>query len=219
MATVGAKNQPIVQTTDTFNPVNDINTLSNWVANNYAAHKILTGATLHTAVTGADLFNGLVVYETSTGQFWRYDGSAWQIEAMGTPPRAYLSKTTTQSLTNGALTTVTSWTAIMARAMTVSASSGTITIPYTGRYNVWAQVLFAANSTGYRGVSVLQNASVMARNEMLPATGTNTVFVPVTINGFPFTAGDVISVQAVQTSGGALNVTGTTSLIVEYVGQ
>jgi hypothetical protein len=220
MATVGSKNQPIVQTTDTFNPVSDINTLSNWVANNYASVKVLTGATLHTAITGADLFAGLLAYETSTGQYWRYDGSAWNIEAFGTPPRAHLTKTTTQSIaTGGTGTVVTTWTATMARGMTANASAGTITIPYTGRYNVYAQVLFAAAATGYRAVTVLQNGSAMARNEYTPASSANTAFVPVTITGYVYTAGDVLSLNALQTSGGAINVIATSTFIVEYVGQ
>ena len=107
----------------------------------------------------------------------------------------------------------------MARGMTVNATNGTITIPYTGRYNVYAQVLFAAAATGYRATTVVQNSSAMARNEFTPASSANTCFVPVTINGYIFTAGDVLSLNALQTSGSALNVIATSTFIVEYVGQ
>lgn len=219
MATVGSKNQPLVSTTDAFNPPNDINTLANWVATNYANFKVLTGATTHASLTGADVFQGLLVYEASTGQFWRYDGG-WFIEPLGTPPRAVMTKTTTQSIaTGGSGAVVTGWTLGTARAFTTNATSGTITIPYSGRYNVFAQIVFAGSgaSTTYCMTQLLVNGSASVRSHV-PGISAS-VFVPIAAVGQYYSAGDVLSINALQTSGSAQNVTATSTFIVEYVGQ
>ena len=145
MATVGAKNQPLVQTTDTFNPVSDINTLANWVANNYASFKILTGSTVHTSLTGADLFAGLVVWENSTSQFWQYSGTSWSMLAIGSGvPSAIATQT-------GALTSASTYKLVTYNSVTLTGgithSAGIFTVPVAGKYLVSANISWASDVT------------------------------------------------------------------------
>jgi hypothetical protein len=219
MPTTGAKNQPIVQNTDTFNPVADINTLANWVATNYANFKVLTGSTVRTSLTGADLFVGLVVWEQSTGLFWQYNGTAWIALSLGAVPRAELTKTAAQSIPNNSSTTVTGWTTTQARNITVNNTAGSVTVPYAGNYNLWAQIVYTTNATGSRFVIVAVNGSVVSRLGLTaPTTTASAQMMPIAITSLALAANDVITIQALQVSGGALDVIGTTKLVVEYVG-
>jgi hypothetical protein len=224
MATVGAKNQPIVQTTDTFNPVGDINVLSNWVANNYANFKVLTGATTKSSLTGADLFVGLVVWEQSSGQFWQYNGSAWSLLGIGTTPRIELTSTATQSayFTSGSSRNLINWTTTENRGG-FSVASGVVTIPFTGRYDVYGGFAYAAQATatGSRIFRVITGTGVTYQNVTAPVN-TTTASGSISINGLVLTAGDTLVLQGFQTSGVASDwissSTNPSKFIIEYVG-
>jgi hypothetical protein len=224
MATVGSKNQPIVQTTDSFNPVNDINTLSNWVANNYASTKILTGSTLHTAVTGADLFAGLLTYETSTGQYWRWDGSAWYLEGIGSNPRIELTNTAGSggfflTTTN---TVLNSWTTTASRGG-MSVSGGVVTVPYTGRYNIFLTFGFSSQATaaGTRIIRVATSAGPTYWNSTAPVNS-NGSYMMLAVTGVALTASTTLTPQGFQSSGATLDwvssATAPSKFIIEYVG-
>jgi len=224
MATTGAKNQPLVATTDTFNPQGDINTLANWVANNYASAKILTGATLHTALTGSDLFAELRVFETSTGQVWRYTGSAWVLEPLGTPPRIELTITTTSTsyFTTGVSRTVSGWTVTQNRGG-FTESSGVVTVPVAGRYNVFGQFQYGIQATaaGARVWQVNLGSGVIYRNSA-PAVNANTAYGTVAVTGVSVAAGETFTLTGLQTAGVSLDLAATTQIptkfIIEYVG-
>ena len=68
-----------------------------------------------------------------------------------------------------------------------------------------AQVIYAANSTGYRAIRILLNGTtVLAYGSITNPSGTYTVSVPIsTIE--QLNAGDYIEVQAYQNSGAALD--------------
>lgn len=224
MATVGAKNQPIVQTTDVFNPVNDINTLSNWVATNYASTKILTGATLHTAITGNDLFAGLLAYETSTGQYWRYDGTSWYLEGIGLNPRIELTNTTggTGTFTTAANTTLGTWTTTASRGG-FTVASGVITVPYTGRYNIWLTFGFGSQATasGTRIIRLVTSAGPIYWNSTAPVNAQG-AYMMLSANGVSLTAGTTLTPTAFHNAGVALdwvaNASSPSKFIVEYIG-
>lgn len=224
MATVGSKNQPIVQTSDTFNPVNDINTLANWVATNYANFKVLTGSTLRTSLTGADLFAGLMVWEQSTGQFWQYDGSNWVLQGIGTTPRIELTNTTgaTSYFTNNTTTTLATWTTTQSRGG-FSVASGVVTVPVAGRYNIHLQMGFGSQTTatGTRIVRVATSAGPVLWNSTAPVNSQG-AYMMLTATGVSLAAGVTLSPAGFQTSGGALDWIATASapskFIVEYVG-
>ena len=225
MATTGAKNQPLVATTDTFNPVADINTLSNWVANNYASAKILTGSTLHTALTGADLFPELRVFETSTGQVWRYTGSAWVLEPLGTPPRIELTITATSTgyFTSGTSRIISGWTTTQNRGG-FTESAGVVTVPVAGRYNVFGQFQYGVQATaaGARVWQINLGSGAIYRNSA-PAVNANTAYGTVAVTGLSVAAGETFALWGLHTAGVALDLAATTQiptkLIIEYVGQ
>lgn len=214
MATVGAKNQPLVQTTDTFNPVSDINTLANWVANNYASFKILSGATVHTSLTGADLFAGLVVWEQSTSQFWQYSGTAWKLLPFGAGnPTAIGVQTSTISVPDSTYTGVTYTTTTLTGGVTHSA--GVFTVPVAGLYQVTAQLNWATGATGtFREVDIdrSQNSgstwSTLGLQRSYNSAAT-TAYEVATVT-LDCNAGDQIRVRAYQNSGSTITVSGAT---------
>jgi hypothetical protein len=231
MATVGAKNQPLTATTDLFQPNIDINTVSNWVANNYASVKILTGATLHTAVTGADLFQGLTVYESSTDQFWTYNGTAWYLQPLGsTFPRFEGTLSTgTVSIPNAAYTNLGSSTASTAfttsttrGGMTYASTTGIVTVPYAGRYNIWAFSSWTANATGFRALQLLIGGTALYGNAITSVSSTIQTQNSLNIQGITLTASQTLQLQAYQNSTAALTISAAAypvKFIVEYAGQ
>jgi hypothetical protein len=224
MPTVGAKNQPIVQTTDSFNPVNDINTLSNWVANNYASVKILTGSTIRTSLTGADLFAGLMVWEQSTGQFWLYDGSAWVLQPTGTPPRIDLTNTAGSGgfFLNNTNTTLSSWTTVQSRGG-FSVSGGVVTVPVAGRYNIFFTMAFSAQATatGTRIIRVATSAGPVYWNSTAPVNNQGS-YMMLAINGLSLAANATLTPTAFHTAGATLDwfasAASPSRFTVEYVG-
>lgn len=223
MATLGSKNQPIVQTSDTFNPAADINTLANWVANNYASVKILTGSTVHTSLSGSDLFAGLLCYEQSTGQYWRYNGSGWLLEPIGDVPRIQLDRTSagTGFFTSGTTTTISGWTATQNRGG-FTESSGVVTVPFSGRYNISGFFGYNSNTSGYRVWQINCNGSSnqIFRNIWNPISGTS--MGSVVASGVRLVAGDTVALQGLQSSGSTIDLfyqSGfRTNFTIEYVG-
>lgn len=78
-----------------------------------------------------------------------------------------------------------------------------------GKYDIAASVSWAANATGIRGAFILVNGNIVAGNY---APGVATFAGQVTITTqYDLAVGDVVKIQALQTSGGALNATATTT--------
>ncbi|MCZ4099838.1 hypothetical protein [Streptomyces sp. H39-C1] len=83
--------------------------------------------------------------------------------------------------------------------------NGTYTIPVTGFYDLAAGSSFVPNVTGLRGVKILKSGVIINRATCYAATGPSagaTPFVAVKEN---CVAGDTITVQIYQVSGGALS--------------
>lgn len=83
-------------------------------------------------------------------------------------------------------------------------SNSTFTIPLTRTYSFKGGAAFAANATGLRGVKVLKNGVIINRSTNYSQAGATVGSTP--FNGFdePCNAGDTITVQIYQASGGAL---------------
>lgn len=98
-------------------------------------------------------------------------------------------------------------------------SAGGQTAPADGRYLVSAGVEFAANATGQRRLRILDTGTAIATVSAAGAAVTNGLTLTKVVR---LSAGDVITAQAYQTSGAALNVAGdtarTTFLDVAYLG-
>jgi hypothetical protein len=125
-------------------------------------------------------------------------------------PRCSAYHNTTQSLTNLAWT----WVEFNSEDFDTGGMHDTavnndrVTIPAggAGLYLIVGKVWFAANATGVRALNVVLNGnnSVMQLG-FAPAPGSDSTSCPIALL-WPLSAGDYISVQAYQASGGALNI-------------
>lgn len=140
-------------------------------------------------------------------------GGSVQIDGQ---PHCWALHSTTQSLANnswGPLSLDTDGVDVGAMHSTVTNTSR-ITIPtgQGGYYAIVAQVGFALNSTGIRGVGIRLNGSSILHSQILPAYNTGAELHTIQAS-FHHTAaaGDYYEVVAFQTSGGALNVGSATT--------
>lgn len=92
-----------------------------------------------------------------------------------------------------------------------------ITVPAgaAGDYRISATVEFAANATGYRTVTLRKNGATTIAVVRVPATATLATVITCTRLCVSMAVGDYIEVLGTQLSGGALNVTGSTSSTFE----
>lgn len=184
------------------------------------------GTAIGTATTATQSpAEGMLVYLTDVNQYqMNLDGSAsgWYPVA-GQMPRCELTKTTDQSVNSGAYTTITGWTQTEIRGG-FSESSGVVTVPYTGRYSITANISWTTGSGGTRIVAFAFNAATapsLPGNAVTPAT----TFTHQSISSVvKLTANDTIKVLAYQSSGAALAVNGAgfggngLKFTIEYVG-
>ncbi len=140
-------------------------------------------------------------------------GGSVQIDGQ---PHCWALHSTTQSLANNSwdpLSLDTDGVDVGAMHSTVTNTSR-ITIPtgQGGYYAIVAQVGFALNSTGIRGVGIRLNGSSILHSQILPAYNTGAELHTIQAS-FHHTAaaGDYYEVVAFQTSGGALNVGSATT--------
>lgn len=222
MPTYGSKNQPLIATTDTFNPATDVNTATNWNAN-FAMVKSVANAAARTALSGADLWAGLTVHQADTNEYYSYNGSAWLLNAgMGTPPRIELTRTATQTSSSATATTQTGWTVTANRGGFVEAS-GVVTVPRAGKYNIFAQCSWASNSTGVRQATILIGGTATYRSStMAISTSSTETNLQVVANQVPIAGSGTVALSALQASTTTLNTTGATvpmKLIIEWAGE
>lgn len=128
------------------------------------------------------------------------------------PPLAQLRQTSVQSLPNN------TWTAITFNAedvdTDVDGTGGHDTVTnnsrFTARYAGWYQLSgaagFAANGTGLRGARWLVNGIALnAGGTVLPAGSGSFTVVPAAVEKVYMNIGDYVELQALQSSGGALD--------------
>jgi hypothetical protein len=219
MPTLGDKNQPLVATTDTFNPPADINSSTNWSAT-FANVRTVANTTALNALTGADRWAGLTVYKLDSNEFYTYSGSAWLLNAIGQKPRIDLTRTTTQSNANNTQVVQTGWT-VTANRGGFTEIAGVITIPRTGFYNIYGQASWATNATGTRVLSIEVGGTAVYRNSA-PASSALAPSVQVSASAVPLTQGNQVRLAAWQNSGGATNTTGSPipmKFIIEWAGE
>jgi hypothetical protein len=121
--------------------------------------------------------------------------------------RARAFRTTNQSLANNTVTTIT----FDAESYDLGGfhSGGTFTIPLAGTYVIAGQLKFAAGVGTSRIISALLNGTVIAVGSYVPTAAAG---VPTSISCYTemiCAAGDAVTFQGFQNSGGALNATGS----------
>jgi hypothetical protein len=136
------------------------------------------------------------------------DNIAWLATSR---PHVSCYKSGTQSINNTTYTAVTFDTEAYDTGACHSTSSNTsrLTVPSGGGglYEIWANIDFASNATGFRyaefylnGATVIDVTAIPAVNGTVTAWEMNTKRL--------LSAGDYVELRVYQNSGGALNITG-----------
>jgi hypothetical protein len=159
---------------------------------------------------------GMTVHETDTGIRRAYDGTDWRASA-GYMPHVLVARTTTQSIPNNTMTTVSYSSALRNEFGMWSAGSPTlVTIPYDGLYAVVHTVLFASQAVaaGIR-IARLDVGGVEQVYTVTPTTsGLNSTVITQQVSyQMVMTAGEQIEGKCFQTSGGALNISNGRMLV------
>jgi hypothetical protein len=145
-------------------------------------------------------------------------------------PAAELRMSTTQSIPNNSYTALTFDTEDLDDdpAGTGGHSTSSNTTRYTAVYAGWYEFSggcgFAASATGLRGLRWAKNGSaVNAAEAFYPPTASSTPIYPARTKKIFLNVGDYVELQVFQTSGGALNTTGSStdqpSMSVKWVRQ
>ena len=171
-----------------------------------------------TAAIGTAVTKGMIIHDQATNLYSTYSGSAW-MPLTGATPRLILTKSGVQSLTTGVVADVTNHTTTLNQGgFTVNTTTGAVTLPYTGYYNITIQHTYATGTAGIRMAVLMLNAAVHTRTQVpAPPTNLNTSAL-LSLNGYKFTAGDILTQQAMQSSGGALNLEATSLMTISFVG-
>lgn len=162
---------------------------------------------------------GMLCYLEDVNQVTSYIGSAWYPIA-GQMPRMHLKLNTAFSITNGSTSTVTGWTTVSNNS-TFSGTSGVVTVPLTGRYNITFVCIHTANNTtGGRGALIALSSTGLTYRNTLPApqSSGHSQSVFLNMNSLNLTANDTVTLQAYQNSGATNTLTTDTFFIIEYVG-
>jgi len=154
--------------------------------------------------------NGLLPYPEDTAPLADMALAIKDLATALDPARAKMARNTVLSVPNSSFTKVGGYTSTpYQKGVTVSASAGTMTIVAAGTYAVSASAGFSSNSTGRRIVQIVRGTTpgsneVIVREEVAPA-GYVTLSVATDVI---CKAGDVISMEAYQSSGSALDLRG-----------
>ena len=143
------------------------------------------------------------------------------------PPAVSCLRSTTQSIANGTDVFVTWPIEVYDTDGMFTAGSDTVTIQTAGIYMITCNVLYAANATGYRVVTILKNgASAGDVNAAISAGWISATTIPTVVNAAvttSFAASDTIKVVLNHTAGTALDIGSTTvpatRLSVTWIGR
>lgn len=81
-----------------------------------------------------------------------------------------------------------------------------LTVPRTGKYRVYANILWAINGTGFREANLVKNSTVYLHRNIIPSAGASNYTGHSLYWEGSLAAGDYVEVTVQQGSGGNLNV-------------
>ncbi len=134
--------------------------------------------------------------------------------------RVYLTRTANLSLTTGVYTAIPWGSAVYdlggwwTSGTNIVVPAGAIPAGFTtSAIDVWAKARFASNNAGVRFLRVLLNGTVQGVGDSTGAVNGDTTDMS-TFSSMVAAAGDIITVQVAQSSGGSLNATQMQALVV-----
>lgn len=154
--------------------------------------------------------NGVIIGETE----WNTD-IVDNIRFLADPPRVFTYRSSNQSIPNATETTVTfNAEKFDTDAMhSTSVNTSRITAVTAGLYQITLRLYFAANSTGYRWGRIYLNGVGFTLLDVdtadAPSSTAGTVFCQVEQY---LDVGEYVEASCYQTSGGALNLSGSTTV-------
>lgn len=131
-------------------------------------------------------------------------------EALFTPPRCLVDRSTAQSIPDVTVTSMTFDTELLDNDSMHSTTSNTsrITAKTAGLYMMTTSVQFTGNTTGGRTVSIVLNGAQTLATSDLPSVGTGPARLNVATLYY-LDVDDYVESRVYQSSGGALNVQST----------
>ncbi len=186
---------------------------------NTNASTITTG-TIANARTNANSANGAstIVARDASGNFTANVITASTLSGpLATTARLELSKTTGQNITDGSTTIVTFPTTVE-NIGSYTISSGTITLPLTGRYSITAYVGYPQAGTNRRSLSIFNGATEIWEVTAETTSEAGGFKQMITVYSERFAANDTMSIRARQDSGGTISVDDA-KLIIDYIGK
>ena len=97
-----------------------------------------------------------------------------------------------------------------------TSNTSRLTVPYTGKYLVGANIAWDVNGTGWRRMAILKNGSTNVCNANMFSAGSGTASAQVCSALVHLAANDYVEVQVRQTSGGSLNVLSSAEFSPEF---
>lgn len=165
---------------------------------------------------GGTIANGMECYTSDAGGgTWTRVGGAWVLTRPTVPPRFRGRRVNNQSIPDSTETTVT-WTAEDYDTASGHASSGTTyVIPITGWYQLQATAGFLPNVTGLRAVFLRVDGANLqgTQTRAVVSSSIYETIVHTPSRRVYLTAGQTVDVRVNQTSGGALDLIGTTGSV------
>lgn len=146
--------------------------------------------------------------DANAGAVEFYDGASWLPLALAQPPRAIVARTTNQSINNNTVTAVSFDSEVLDPDGLITVTATTITLARAGVYMLAGGATFTNNATGDRLLLLnVGGSELIGGGNSAPASATNTTRMNAA-QCILANASDTITMTVLQTSGGALNLTG-----------
>lgn len=162
--------------------------------------KVVTSTTRPATPTTGDL-----IWETDLEVARVWDGAGWRV--VGFRPRnVRICRLNNLTLEPGTITSVVMGTTTY-QSHSGMGNGSDITIPIAGKWNVQASLGYDTHTTGRRTTRLITSGTLIQVNTAAPVSGTAT-HVPGHGTDWDFAAGQVVTTQAFQNSGGQLSLLG-----------
>jgi hypothetical protein len=158
---------------------------------------------------------GQLTYVNDRNEFQATHGSGVWYPVAGQMPFIELTKNVNQSFAN-ATTALVTWNTSGISRGGFNVALNEVTVPFNGIYTINTAIFWAGNATGSRLTKIMING--LEKTRSLVAVGANLSNTATSNLEIFLVAGETISVEAYQNSGGALNAQADLSrLTVRYV--